>query len=116
MSYESHPKAVPFSDLSGTWNSLRQSVLSNANLARVGQDLGLGPLIHCYAGTIVSLNMLATSVEAIVGAVHMDAGDEAVDRIMLAFGLSSNMLPQVTLKLSLMFFSFSYKSKPMLLT
>jgi hypothetical protein len=86
------------SRIPGEWNALRQSLLSNRNLAQAGITAGLVPYIHCAAGTVPSNNMIiliATAIEAIVGAVHIDGGDDAADSVMETLGLTGPLLSQV---------------------
>lgn len=65
-------------------------VLSNVNLDKVGRSKGIEKFIELHAGTPeVSPKTMATTVEAILGAVFKDSYDdlEAVKRAMVAFGL-----------------------------
>ncbi|OAQ98330.1 hypothetical protein LLEC1_08056 [Akanthomyces lecanii] len=72
------------------WTSIRNNVLSNDSLAKTGFDFGLDTCINTHAGTTaVSKKMMATAVEAILGAVHLDGGDNALRRVMGHLGLIS---------------------------
>lgn len=65
------------------WTAMRNDVLSNEYLAEIGFTLGLDHCINKDAGTTsVSKRMMATAVEALLGAVHLDGGDEAL-RVVL---------------------------------
>ena len=62
---------------------------SNANLDRVGRFHWLDDFICCnpaQAGHI-SLNTMATTVEAILGAVYIDGGIDRVSQVMQTLGL-----------------------------
>ncbi|KAL5399037.1 hypothetical protein PMIN06_003360 [Paraphaeosphaeria minitans] len=71
------------------WNNIRQTRLSNESLAQLGRTLGL-------EATIVSapnpgekgLRVMATTFEAILGAIYEDGGEEAVARAMDRVGLT----------------------------
>ncbi|KAJ2975578.1 hypothetical protein NQ176_g5445 [Zarea fungicola] len=68
---------------STAWTAMRNDVLSNEYLAEIGFTLGLDHCINKDAGTTsVSKRMMATAVEALLGAVHLDGGDEAL-RVVL---------------------------------
>lgn len=75
----------------GDWDQLRQQLLSNGNLNAVGRAYGIDAVILKNAGLRqVSNEMVATTVEAIVGAAHVDAGGEdlgVVRGIMERLGL-----------------------------
>lgn len=73
-------------------------MLSNGNLARRGQDLGIGTCVFCNEGTVVSAKMIASTLEAIVGAVYLDGGDAAVSLVIEHLGLTNHRLLMVTLK------------------
>lgn len=57
--------------------------MSNESLAETGFSHGLDVCINKDAGTSsVSNKMMATAVEAILGAVHLDGGDVALRRVL----------------------------------
>ncbi|ERF69526.1 hypothetical protein EPUS_01855 [Endocarpon pusillum Z07020] len=61
--------------LEGTWDNIRQSVVSNAMLGRVGTSSDLVKCIELPNGQKqASSKMMATTVEAVIGAVYLDAG------------------------------------------
>lgn len=65
------------------WTAMRNNVLSNECLAEIGFTLGLDKYVNMDAGTtVVSKKMMATAVEALLGAVHLDGGDEALRRVL----------------------------------
>jgi hypothetical protein len=67
--------------------------MGNDNLARVGFRTGLDRCINLNPGTIrVSDGMMATTVEAILGAVHLDGGDAALATVMGNLGLTHDLL------------------------
>ncbi|VZI11148.1 unnamed protein product [Fusarium fujikuroi] len=58
------------------WTMLRHDLISNENLARVGMEHGLDTCINVNGGTVrVTPGMVATAVEAILGAVERDGYD-----------------------------------------
>ena len=79
----------------GAWSSIVQGVASNANLDRVGRQFGLNACVNLNAGTVsVSAATMATTVEAILGAVHLDGGEEALAAVMERLGLTHELLVQ----------------------
>lgn len=65
------------------WTSIRNEALCNNFLAERGFCHGLDLCINKDAGTpSVSPKMMATAVEAILGAVHLDGGDDALRRVL----------------------------------
>ncbi|KAJ4128986.1 hypothetical protein NW768_007512 [Fusarium equiseti] len=75
------------------WTSLRNDLISNANLARVGMEHGLHACINANGGTLrVSPGMVATAVEAILGAMERDGGCDALVRVMAHLGLTQHAL------------------------
>lgn len=85
----------------GDWTTVRNEVLGNANLSRVGFDNGLDRCIILNPGTVaVSRAMMATTVEAILGAVHLEGEDEALSMVMDNLDLTHHLLT-VTLNLLL---------------
>lgn len=80
---------------------MRGKLAGNSNLEQIGLRLGLQQCILCFPGTThVSGKMMATAVEAIIGAVHLDGGDDAVDHLLQSIGLTSERLTPVTSKSS----------------
>ncbi|XWW92868.1 hypothetical protein V2A60_000795 [Cordyceps javanica] len=66
-----------------SWTSIRTTVLCNDYLAARGFALGLDSCLNKNDGTyVVSKKMMATAVEAILGAVHLDGGDDALRRVL----------------------------------
>ncbi|EEA19944.1 hypothetical protein EYB25_010025 [Talaromyces marneffei] len=75
------------------WTGIRKHVLGNSILGRTGIRMGLNYCLNLNPGTTeVSHDMMATSVEAILGAVHLDGGDQALASVMTALGLTSDLL------------------------
>lgn len=67
----------------GQWNQMRADLLGNENLARVGFSNRLDHCINLSPGTeAVSRKMMATSVQAILGAVYRDGGEKALANVM----------------------------------
>jgi ribonuclease III len=72
-------------------------VLGNANLAAVGFRHNLDRCVLLNPGTTaVSDKTMATTVEAILGAVHVDGGDAALGLVMAKLGLTHALLDVVT--------------------
>ncbi|KAF1963887.1 hypothetical protein BU23DRAFT_495047 [Bimuria novae-zelandiae CBS 107.79] len=79
------------------WTAIRESVLGNANLAAVGFRYNLDRCVLLNPGTTaVSDKTMATTVEAILGAVHVDGGDAALGMVMAKLGLTHALLDVVT--------------------
>lgn len=75
------------------WTTLRRDLISNDNLTRVGRERGLHKCINMNGGTTrVSSGMVATAVEAILGAVEMDGDRDALARVMKHLGLTEHAL------------------------
>ncbi|KAI5457495.1 ribonuclease III domain-containing protein [Mariannaea sp. PMI_226] len=76
-----------------SWTKIRHDLVSNENLARVGKEHGLDGCINVNAGTNqISPAMVATTVEAILGAVEQDGGREALGKVMNQLGLAQHTL------------------------
>lgn len=77
----------------GNGNVLVSSIGSNANLAIVARDAGLDQHVVLHPGHIgrISDKTLATTIEALLGAVYLDAAKdvEAVGRTMALLRLST---------------------------
>ncbi|EXL66158.1 hypothetical protein FOPG_17648 [Fusarium oxysporum f. sp. conglutinans race 2 54008] len=75
------------------WTMLRHDLISNENLARVGMEYGLHACINVNGGTVqVTPGMVATAVEAILGAVERDGGHDTLARVMAHLGLTQHAL------------------------
>ncbi|KPI38941.1 uncharacterized protein AB675_4689 [Cyphellophora attinorum] len=75
-----------------------QTLLTNKNLAEVGTDNGIRRFILCSGGTRPSDKMTATAVEAIIGAAHLDGGDDAANLVMENLGITSPLLEESSVK------------------
>lgn len=65
--------------------------------------MGLDQCINLNPGTDrVSQDMMATTIEAILGAVHLDGGDDALASVMARLGLTSELLVTFTLLTSVL--------------
>lgn len=82
---------------SSDWTTLRNDMLSNDSLARRGYTHGIDTYVFCNEGTVVSVKMVASTLEAIIGAVYQDGGDAAVLRVMEHFGFLEHRLLMVML-------------------
>ncbi|KAH9882272.1 hypothetical protein J1614_001444 [Plenodomus biglobosus] len=62
------------------WDAARQQILSNIGLDQRGRPLGIGDIIITEAGHYgpVSTKMIATTFEAMFGAIYQDGGEAAV--------------------------------------
>jgi ribonuclease III len=98
--YDTHPLADE-----GALSRLRASLVSGDTLAQIASDLGLGEHLRLGAGELKSggfrrASILADALEAILGAIYLDAGFEAaaaaVERIMRS--KLSELPPADTLK------------------
>jgi ribonuclease-3 len=78
------------------WTTLRNEVLSNDALARRGYRLGVEACISQAGGAYQKTpKMVATTLQAIVGAVFQDGGDEAVGSLIERFGFLNHSLLSV---------------------
>jgi hypothetical protein len=67
--------------LTGVWAEIRSQVLSGKHLGRVGKDAGLAEAVATQAGTMgVSDGMMATVVQALMGALHLGARDDGYSK------------------------------------
>jgi ribonuclease-3 len=81
------------------WTTLRNEILGNDGLAARGYDLGVDECIFVADGTYrKSPKMVATTVEAIIGAVIEDAGDDAVLRVITHLGFLEHRFLAVTFR------------------
>ncbi|KAJ4161697.1 uncharacterized protein LMH87_007719 [Akanthomyces muscarius] len=79
-----------------TWTSIRNQFLSNTYLAETGFSLGLDHCVIKDAGTSsVSDKMMAIAVGAILGAVHLDGGDNALRHVLAQLRIVSPTDPLV---------------------
>ncbi|KAH7092615.1 ribonuclease III domain-containing protein [Paraphoma chrysanthemicola] len=70
--------------IKGQWDSLRLGKLSNAYLGQLGTSLEIDRLIFLNPGmSRASLAMIATAFEALLGAVHKDAGFNGLDAVRI---------------------------------
>jgi ribonuclease-3 len=85
-------------DLSqGQWTQAEQALLVNTNLSAVGYGHGLHDCIILNQGTLsVSDKTMATTVEAILGAVFIDGGADALSAVLATLGLTHQFLEAVT--------------------
>ncbi|KAF5618074.1 ribonuclease 3 [Fusarium tjaetaba] len=75
------------------WTTIRGDLISNSNLARIGKERGLDKCINMNGGSRPpSPAMVATAVEAILGAVQIDGGHEALARVINHLGLTQHAL------------------------
>jgi ribonuclease-3 len=75
--YDAHPQADE-----GALSRLRASVVSGESLAQIAADLGLGEYLRLGSGELKTggfrrASILADALEAILGAIFLDAGYEA---------------------------------------
>ena len=63
--------------------------MNNANLARLGRVVRLETFVNSNPSQhgSVSDGQISDSVEAIIGAVYMDGGEQALEGVMRIFGL-----------------------------
>ncbi|KAK5102632.1 hypothetical protein LTS08_003432 [Lithohypha guttulata] len=84
------------------WYHSGRVKVRNTNLARIGLNKSLKECIIDNPGTVrISDKMLATTVEALIGAAYCDAGDDGLAKAIAAFGLDEHeFLIAVTYHLS----------------
>jgi hypothetical protein len=72
---------------------MRQRLLNNANFSRIGRMLRIEKLLVLSPGAYrASDYMVATMMEAIVGAVYLDGGMDAVELLMGKLGIDDTLL------------------------
>ncbi|OQV03062.1 Ribonuclease III domain-containing protein isoform 3 [Cladophialophora immunda] len=77
----------------GQWTQVEQALLGNSNLSAVGRRHGLQDCVILNQGTVsVSDKTMATTVEAILGAVLIDGGNEALGAVLITLGLTHPLL------------------------
>ncbi|KAH7135180.1 ribonuclease III domain-containing protein [Dendryphion nanum] len=75
------------------WSTIRFDLTANKSLAKRGRELGIDSCILRNDGTsTVSDMMVATTIEAVIGAVDQDGGEGAVQKVMNKIGLTSHPL------------------------
>jgi len=82
----------PSTESRGTGDTRRQRHLSNTNLARRGRALGIDRHMNCNAGTeFISDSMIATTMEALLGAAFCDGGINSVAQMLSVMDLGSGL-------------------------
>jgi ribonuclease III len=80
----------------GKGDTKRQQLLSNDNLTSIGRKLGIEKLLVLSPGARwASDYMVATTMEAIIGAVYLDGGMKAVGQLMANLGLEAALLDAI---------------------
>jgi ribonuclease-3 len=83
----------------GLLSRLRSRLVRGATLAEIARELGLGPLVRLGAGEARTggfqrASILSNALEALIGAIFLDGGMEAAERVVLAmFGKRLEALP-----------------------
>lgn len=77
----------------GDGNKLRSTLTSNDTEGQAAHDAGLASFVvtnRGQRGQVVSTNTLATTLEAVLGAIFLDSGDDlaVVKAAMTALGLT----------------------------
>ena len=100
--------------MAGQWTTIVQLVGGNANVGRVGFDHGLDACVNCDPATrAVSHGMMAATVEAVLGAVHLDGGDEALTAVMEQLGLTHELLLQAVMFIAFLSLSSVWYTYPL---
>ena len=82
----------------GDWTTIRNETVGNENLAAIGEEKGLQECVVLNPGThMVTPKVMATAVEAIIGAVFFDSGDAAVEPVLQTLGIHHQLLAVVML-------------------
>ncbi|ETI22117.1 hypothetical protein G647_06189 [Cladophialophora carrionii CBS 160.54] len=81
------------------WTQIRQQAASNSNLASIGKARGLDACVVLNPGTAeVTDSVMATTVEAIIGAVSLDGGRAAAEKVMDRLNVTHELLTPVKSK------------------
>ncbi|KAF2709146.1 hypothetical protein K504DRAFT_434035 [Pleomassaria siparia CBS 279.74] len=82
------------------WDALRKDVLGNANVARRGEEICIETCIIMSNGNcgLASAKMIATTLQALVGAVYLDGGEAAVMHVVDNLGFVQHPTLRVMLK------------------
>ncbi|KAF2648534.1 hypothetical protein K491DRAFT_698824 [Lophiostoma macrostomum CBS 122681] len=80
------------------WTSIRNDILGNAGLSQRGRTHGIDTCVLASDGNrgLVTDKMVATTLEALFGAVYLDGGDDAVVRAVEHLGIDQHPLLMVT--------------------
>ena len=79
-------------------DSVEQALLINSNFNAVGDGHGLDVCVILNLGTsVVSHKTMAITIEAILGAVFIDGGADALGAVLAILGLAHELLKVVTL-------------------
>jgi dsRNA-specific ribonuclease len=73
--------------LTGNWGNVTQTVCSNAHLDRIGQANNLEACINARKRQVITPNLMATTVEAIIGAAYRDSGLAVARTVMTSLGV-----------------------------
>lgn len=80
-----------------TWTTIEQDTLRNTNLSQIGYIHGLDAAVILNDGTLrVSTKTMATTIEALLGAVYLDGGRDAMYQVLQALGMIHPFLQVVT--------------------
>lgn len=80
---------ISVNDCAGSGDTQRQQILCNKNLAAQCRALQLEQFLHCNPGTErISDDMMATMMEAIIGAAFFEGNMACVNRVMKSLGLN----------------------------
>lgn len=77
----------------GQWSQARNDLCGNAALVGLGRRLGVDVCVCVIKnpGTVVVLDMMvATAVEALMGVVYLDGGEEALEGFMKTLGFGEH--------------------------
>lgn len=85
------------SRIAGDWTTIDQGVLTNDYYTRIGTRLGFNDCVILNPGTTsVGDQLLATTMKALFAAVYLDAGKEALERVLENLGITHEFLQVVT--------------------
>ncbi|MCJ1439503.1 hypothetical protein MMC27_008897, partial [Xylographa pallens] len=78
--------------IESNWNAIRLQVSSNSNLSSTGLQFNIGSVLQGNPTNPqrVSEKIMATAVEAVLGAVFRDGGLTAVERVLETLGLTND--------------------------
>ena len=80
------------SKLIASWSTAEQALFQAASLARVGFEQGLNTCVIASTNQNVTTNMMATTVQALIGAIYIEGGEQGMAKLLTKLGLTHEYL------------------------